>query len=147
MTHEFRFDDLDNATYAVERAARRAEDAKAELHAIVGEGESVGGHVRVTTDVSGRVLSIRLNPRVMKRGSGDLADELMVAIRRAQDDSDAQRERLMSGVLDAADASLDAFAGRSRRGFDGIVDAHSRAMEESEAGLNEVIRRIEDDLA
>ncbi|TDD24774.1 YbaB/EbfC family nucleoid-associated protein [Nonomuraea diastatica] len=147
MTHEFKFEDLDNATYAVERAARRAEDAKAELDAIVGEGESVGGHVRVTTDVSGRVLSIRLNPRVMKRGSGDLADELMVAIRRAQDDSDAQRERLMSGVLDAADPSLDAFAGRSRRGFDGIVDAHSRAMEESEARLNEVIRRIEDDLA
>ncbi|MEO3890744.1 YbaB/EbfC family nucleoid-associated protein [Nonomuraea sp. B5E05] len=146
MGHEFTFEELDNATYAMERAARRVEDAKAELDAIVGEGVSAGGHVRVTTDVSGRMLSIRLDPRVMKRGSGELADELMVAVRRAQDDGDAQRERLMSGVLDGAEPSLDAFDGRSRRGFDGIVDAHSRAMDESEAKLNEVIRRIENDL-
>ncbi|MEQ4715251.1 YbaB/EbfC family nucleoid-associated protein [Nonomuraea sp. B19D2] len=49
---------MDNAAYAVERAARRVQDARAELDVIVGEGESAEGNVRITTDASGRVLSI-----------------------------------------------------------------------------------------
>lgn len=145
MAHEFRFEDLDNATYDVEQSARRVQDARGELDAIVGSGESAEGNVRITTDVSGRVLSIHLDPRAMKLGSRDLADELLVAVRRAQDDSDAQRERIMSGALGTSEWSVDSFAERSHRQFDKIVDNHRRVLDESEARLSEIIQRIEED--
>ncbi|MDH2427931.1 YbaB/EbfC family nucleoid-associated protein [Sphaerisporangium sp. TRM90804] len=85
-----------------ERAAKIlawVEDGQHEVDAIIGVGEAGDGQVKVTTTAEGRVREVTLAPRAMRLDSESLADELLLAVRRAQDDAENATRRLMQDAL------------------------------------------------
>ncbi|MEU7895538.1 YbaB/EbfC family nucleoid-associated protein [Nonomuraea sp. NPDC049152] len=111
---DFRFDSDDFDPDALERVSREAEqtmrrlaDVEGELGEIRGAGTGADGLIGVVTDGNGRVEKIELNPRVMRLDSPTLAEELMKAIRDAQDDG----ERKARELLNEATGSMKFFQG------------------------------------
>ncbi|MGP3960169.1 YbaB/EbfC family nucleoid-associated protein [Nonomuraea sp. 3N208] len=117
----------------MERIAREAEEAmrrlaglQERLGAVRGSGTAAGGQIVVEVDSSLRIDSIRLNPRVMRMASQDLADELLRAVNAAQDDCAQQTNDLIAetGVKPAVDEAE--FQAMERR----LNEAHAAFIKE-----------------
>ncbi|WP_329085312.1 MULTISPECIES: YbaB/EbfC family nucleoid-associated protein [unclassified Streptosporangium] len=134
----FRLDDLERVAEDAEQVRRRAEVARRELEDITGEGESANGRVRAFTGATGRLLEIRLDPRVMEMGSQDLAEEVTLAVRRAQEDGDYKRERMLRDVLGSSALSTEELVDP----FQEISSAFSRSLDEREARVREAAREV-----
>ncbi|MFI7639454.1 YbaB/EbfC family nucleoid-associated protein [Nonomuraea sp. NPDC049400] len=96
---EYDPDDLIQITEQAERDSRRLQAAQREIQTISGVGEGAGGKVRVRADADGRIAQISLDPLIMKLSSQDLAEEVVLAVRRAQEDSAMQRERVVRDAV------------------------------------------------
>ncbi|GGP10710.1 YbaB/EbfC family nucleoid-associated protein [Nonomuraea glycinis] len=93
----------------VERAEEQAERVEAlltelagqdELLAeIVGTGRGDGGHVHAAVAADGRVLKVAIEPRAVREGSEALADEIVLTVRRAQQDALRQVDSLVRESL------------------------------------------------
>ncbi|MEU0480969.1 YbaB/EbfC family nucleoid-associated protein [Streptosporangium sp. NPDC006013] len=132
----FRFEDLDRLVEDAEQVRYRAEVARRELDEVTGEGESANGRVRARTGAAGLLLEVRLDPRVMEMGSQDLAEEVTLAVRRAQQDGDYKREQVLRDVLGPSGLSTEELTDP----FKEISDAFGRSMDEREARVRDVGR-------
>ncbi|MEV0591346.1 YbaB/EbfC family nucleoid-associated protein [Nonomuraea cavernae] len=74
-------------------------DGQRELDEITGTGEAADGQVKATTAVDGLVREIVITPRAMRLDSRSLAEHLMLAVGRAQDDAERQSRQLMTDAL------------------------------------------------
>jgi DNA-binding protein YbaB len=68
----------------------QAHDLSRQMQEIRGSGEAAEGLVQVEVTAAGRVTDLRLNPRVMRLDSQTLAEEILAAIGRANDDAARQ---------------------------------------------------------
>ncbi|QYC45531.1 hypothetical protein Nocox_39940 [Nonomuraea coxensis DSM 45129] len=75
------------------------DDGQRELDEIIGAGEAADGQVKATAAVDGTVREIVITPRAMRLDSRSLAEQLMLAVTRAQDDAERQSRRLMADAL------------------------------------------------
>ncbi|MEV7011073.1 YbaB/EbfC family nucleoid-associated protein [Streptosporangium sp. NPDC051022] len=140
---DFRFDpadfdpeDLERMAGEADRTLRRLAGVQGELGGIRGTGTGADGMIGAVTDGSGRLERIDLNPRVMRLESRALAEELLKAVRAAQDDGERQvRELLgeaMGGMgLPAEPLDLDEIEARLRRSH----DSYAHVMRERSTGL------------
>ncbi|WP_406318238.1 YbaB/EbfC family nucleoid-associated protein [Streptosporangium sp. NBC_01639] len=133
-------DDLVRITDEAEKGQRLLRNAQREIAAIKGEGESASGKVRARVDTDGRLVDVRLDPRATKLSSMDLAEEITLAVQRAQDDAARQRER---AFRDAVGAPLPD-AAQVLEQFDETMQTFSRAMNGHEARLDQILREMND---
>jgi DNA-binding protein YbaB len=133
-------DDLTRIIDETEKGQRRFRDAQSEISTIKGAGESADGKVRVRVDAGARLIDVRLDPRVMKLSSADLAEEFTRAVQRAQDDATLQRERVF---LDTVGTPLPS-AEHVLEQFDETMQTFSRAMNGHEAHLHQLLREMDD---
>ncbi|SDQ57752.1 YbaB/EbfC family nucleoid-associated protein [Thermostaphylospora chromogena] len=92
----------ENLERDIERAAeieKWLESGQRELEAVVGCGETAGGRVKATVTAYGRVREIVITPRAMRVGSHALAEEILLAIRRAQQDAEQKSRQLVNDAL------------------------------------------------
>ncbi|GAA3829711.1 hypothetical protein GCM10022226_58210 [Sphaerisporangium flaviroseum] len=85
-----------------ERAAKILawlEDGERELETVVGEGAAGDGQIRVTATASGRVREVTLTRRAMRLDSVSLAEEVLLAVHRAQDDAERKSHQLVGDAL------------------------------------------------
>ncbi|MFC4534539.1 YbaB/EbfC family nucleoid-associated protein [Sphaerisporangium dianthi] len=85
-----------------ERAARIlawVEEGQHELETIVGEGEAADGQIKVVTGSDGLVRDVMITRRAMRLDSGSLAEELLAAVHRAQDDAESKGRELLNEAL------------------------------------------------
>ncbi|MEQ4718183.1 YbaB/EbfC family nucleoid-associated protein [Nonomuraea sp. B19D2] len=132
-------DDVMQITEQAEWDDRRLQSAQREIQTISGVGEGADGKVRVRADADGRIAQISLDPRVMKLSSQDLAEAVVLAVRRAQEDSAMQCERV---VRDAV-GELPATPEQALEQFDRTLDTFSRAMDEHEFRLDQIFREMD----
>jgi DNA-binding protein YbaB len=121
---------------AKESLARVQESARAFTEA-VGEGEAGDGLVTVRIAASGKVDDLRLDPRVMRQASEDLADLIKEAMEAAHDDLQAKL------AADGPAAELVAMARRMKEGpgsFGGMLD---NLHNEMRTRLNEAMAAME----
>jgi len=81
---------------------------------IVGAGAGDHGHVRATAAADGRVLEVTLGPRAVREGSHALAEEILLAVRRAQEDAQRQADDLVRESLRKVFPGADPAALRER---------------------------------
>ena len=101
----FELDPRDIRPQDVERAEEQAERVEAlltelagqdeRLAEIVGTGRGDGGHVHAAVAADGRVLKVAVEPRAVREGSEALADEIVLTVRRAQQDALRQVDSLV----------------------------------------------------
>jgi DNA-binding protein YbaB len=120
--------ELERISKESEQALHRLNEIQRQLTEIRGTGTAAGGQVVVEADHSGRIASIRLDPRIMKLSSKDLADELLRAINSAQDDCTRQAQELIAGTGAPAAVDEAAFEELDRRLRD-ARDVFERQME------------------
>jgi DNA-binding protein YbaB len=96
-------EELERVGREAEETLRRLSGLQERLGAIRGEGSAAGGQIAVSADNAGRIVSINLNPRIMRMASEDLADELLRAVTAAQDDCARQAQDLLADA--GADSS------------------------------------------
>ncbi|TXK36012.1 YbaB/EbfC family nucleoid-associated protein [Nonomuraea sp. C10] len=79
--------------------ARRAEEAAAEWSARRFTGRADEGRVVATTDALGVLLDLRIHPVSRSRlDARRLADEILAAITRAEEEAENARSRLLPGL-------------------------------------------------
>ncbi|RCG31021.1 YbaB/EbfC family DNA-binding protein [Sphaerisporangium album] len=90
----------------LERDAERAakimawvEEARDELESIVGEGEAGEGQIKVTTTADGLVRDVVVTRRAMRLDSRTLAEQLLLAVGRAQDDAERRGRAMLDEAL------------------------------------------------
>ncbi|MFI7635670.1 YbaB/EbfC family nucleoid-associated protein [Nonomuraea sp. NPDC049400] len=93
-------DDLERVAREADQALRQLSGLQDRLDTVRGTGTSADGLVVASADGSGRIDSIKLNPRAMRMASEELAEALLRAINAAQDDCARQTNGLIadSGV-------------------------------------------------
>lgn len=91
--------DLEREAESAEKILAWMGDGRRELDEITGTGEAANGQVMATTAADGTVREIVITPRAMRLDSQSLAEELMLAVGRAQDDAERQGRRLMTDAL------------------------------------------------
>ncbi|MFC4115564.1 YbaB/EbfC family nucleoid-associated protein [Nonomuraea zeae] len=79
-----------------EREVARLAEAAEGLRDIVGKGESRSGLATAVVDADGRLRSVTLSPRVLRMDVAALAEEVVQAVRQAQDDQDRQARELLA---------------------------------------------------
>ncbi|GAA3527013.1 hypothetical protein GCM10022419_002220 [Nonomuraea rosea] len=79
-----------------ERELSRLADAAAGLRDIIGKGESRSGLATAVVDADGRLQSLTLSPRVLRMDVGALAEEVVQAVRQAQENQDRQARELLA---------------------------------------------------
>ncbi|WP_113701009.1 YbaB/EbfC family nucleoid-associated protein [Nonomuraea lactucae] len=99
--------DVAEAQRQAEAARALLTDQESVLEEIVGEGGGDGGHVRATAAADGRVLEVVIDPRAMSEGSEALGEQILLAVRRAQDDAGRQAGALLRESLREALPSVD----------------------------------------
>jgi DNA-binding protein YbaB len=119
-------EDLERVAREADQALRRLADVQERLGEVRGTGTAADGQIVVGADASGRIDSIRLNPRVMRMASHELATELLRAVNAAQDDCARQANALIAEA--GVDTSVDqaAFEAMERR----LLEAHDAFMKE-----------------
>ncbi|MFI6908983.1 YbaB/EbfC family nucleoid-associated protein [Nonomuraea sp. NPDC050394] len=98
-----------------------------------GDGVAADGQVRAVAGPDGRLHELRLNPRVMRMASEDLAREILSAVNAALDDLRAN----VPG-LEAADPR------RLAETMGGTHDSVLERLEEFADGVELVVRRLEE---
>ncbi|MFC6082704.1 YbaB/EbfC family nucleoid-associated protein [Sphaerisporangium aureirubrum] len=91
--------DLERDAEHAARITAWIEEGQADLEEVVGEGDAADGQVTVTTTSGGRVRDVTVTPRAMRLDSRTLAEEIMAAVGRAQDDADRKCTRLVNEAL------------------------------------------------
>jgi DNA-binding protein YbaB len=135
----FRLEDLEQVAEYSEQTWRRVEIVRGELERIVGVGESAGGRVVARADAGGRLIEVTLDPRAMELSSRDLGEEITLAVRRAQDDSERQSAEVVREGSGETMASPDEIMER----FQDVAAAFNRAMDEREARVDDILRDID----
>ncbi|MFI6457579.1 YbaB/EbfC family nucleoid-associated protein [Streptosporangium amethystogenes] len=69
------------------------------LNDLTGRGEAAGEMIQAVTDSAGRLLTLTLNPRVMRMDSRQLAEELCLAVQRAQLDGERKTREVVGEAL------------------------------------------------
>ncbi|MGS2644630.1 YbaB/EbfC family nucleoid-associated protein [Streptosporangium sp. LJ11] len=98
-----------------------------------GEGRAADGRVSATVSPQCRLTSLKVDPRIMRMGSRELCDLIMVAVNAALDDLRANIEAGHEHVDVAALA----------RALEGVQDASMRKMNALTHEIGDLARRIE----
>ncbi|MEV4892035.1 YbaB/EbfC family nucleoid-associated protein [Nonomuraea sp. NPDC055795] len=115
------------------QALEQAEEAPAGA-VFQGDGVAADGQVRAVAGPDGRLHELRLNPRVMRMASEDLAREILSAVNAALDDLRAN----VPGLAEAADPR------RLAQTMGGTRDSVLGRLEEFADGVELVVRRLEE---
>lgn len=90
----------------LEQDARRAErieswlaDGEREIEAVTGRGRAADGRIQAVTTAHGLVREVVIEPRAMRLPSRTLAEELLLALRRAQEDAEQQCRQMVNDAL------------------------------------------------
>ncbi|MCX5118591.1 YbaB/EbfC family nucleoid-associated protein [Micromonospora sp. NBC_00362] len=88
-----------------------------------GCGTAADGLVEAVVTGYGRLESLEIDPRLLRRGTGAIAAHVIEAVRAAQDDELRQRQELLGGDVDQAATrrQLEAVAAEAWRGLDGMI--------------------------
>lgn len=88
-----------------------------------GRGTAADGLVEAVVAGYGRLESLEIDPRLLRRGTGAIAGHVIEAVRAAQDDELRQRQELLGGDVDQAATrrQLEAVAAEAWRGLDGMI--------------------------
>ncbi|WP_431915727.1 YbaB/EbfC family nucleoid-associated protein [Nonomuraea jabiensis] len=89
-------DDVDKLLRDNERELTRLAAAAAELQLITGKGESRSGLTTAVVDADGRLQSVVFSPRVLRLDVRTLAEEVVQAVRQAQEDQGRQAQELLA---------------------------------------------------
>lgn len=124
-----------------EESLRRLADMTDELDSITGKGKSRSGMVEAVVDNGGRLDRIELEPRAMRLSSAELSEEIVEAVRAAQDSAQRQGEELLAQAMggDAARFPLDLDA--LQRQTKDIQDSFSMSVESSLTEIERLTRR------
>lgn len=104
---DIREQDVDRAAEQAGRLEALLAEQEERLAGIVGTGTGDRVQVKASAAVDGRVLEVVLGPQAAREGSHALAEEILLAVRRAQDDTRRQAEALLSAAVQEAVPGLD----------------------------------------
>ncbi|MFG2077419.1 YbaB/EbfC family nucleoid-associated protein [Nonomuraea maritima] len=93
---DFTEHDVDELLRENEWELRRLAEASANLRHVSGKGESRSGLTSAVVDADGRLRSVTFSPRVLRLDTAALAEEVVQAVRQAQDDQDRQARELLA---------------------------------------------------
>jgi len=124
--------------YPDDATLRLMEDGLSDL---TGEGTAAGEMIRVVTDSAGRLLTLTLNPRVMRLDSQELAEELCAAVQRAQADGERKTRELVGGILGSSASEQLPDRTRFWNDLQEMRESFDRSMTEQE---ERVARRLQD---
>ncbi|TDD09945.1 YbaB/EbfC family DNA-binding protein [Nonomuraea deserti] len=82
----------------VEQMVRESLAARDRDRDIVGVGESADRMVRARADAEGAIVSLALDPRVMRRDAGRLAEDVAAVLSAAQRDAQRQAQEILDGA-------------------------------------------------
>jgi hypothetical protein len=99
-----------------------------------GSGEALDGQVRASV-TGGRLVSLTVEPRLMRLPSGDLCEQIMVAVNAALDDA-----RAAPGADAASPAPVDPQALASQ--LRGVQEQSLRQMSTFSTAMNELLARM-----
>ncbi|MEU6426082.1 YbaB/EbfC family nucleoid-associated protein [Microbispora sp. NPDC046973] len=94
-----RGDDLEQDAERAARIEAWLEDGQREIEAVTGHGRAADGRIQVVTTAYGQVREVVIEPRAMRLPSRTLAEELLLALRRAQQDAERQTRQMVSDAL------------------------------------------------
>ncbi|TQS26070.1 YbaB/EbfC family nucleoid-associated protein [Microbispora sp. KK1-11] len=92
-------DDLEQDAERAARIEAWLEDGQREIEAVTGHGRAADGRIKVVTTVYGQVREVVIEPRAMRLPSRTLAEELLLALHRAQQDAERQSRQMVSDAL------------------------------------------------
>ncbi|GAA4940458.1 DNA-binding protein YbaB [Nonomuraea thailandensis] len=136
-SRDFNPDDLDGLLRDSERSLRELTSMIGELQSISGAGESRSGAVTATVDANGRLDQLKLAPRASRMELDELTEEIVQAVRAAQDDQTRRTMALIPVSPQLGNVSLEEIQHR----FDEIQDSFTRDMHERMADLEAIRRR------
>ncbi|MEO3886518.1 YbaB/EbfC family nucleoid-associated protein [Nonomuraea sp. B5E05] len=96
-------DDVDAPVRQGDQLMARMEAAQNDLDKIVGTGKGPSRHVTASVDQEGRILDVTFDPRAMRLGSRDLADEVLAAIGAACADAERQTDEVLREAIPGYD--------------------------------------------
>jgi DNA-binding protein YbaB len=79
-----------------QRLLARTQEVQANLGELTGSAEVLDGFVKATVDCAGRPTGLTLAPRVLRRGSEELAEAILAAFGAAYDDLSRQSAELIA---------------------------------------------------
>ncbi|MFI6596337.1 YbaB/EbfC family nucleoid-associated protein [Nonomuraea sp. NPDC050536] len=123
-----------------EESLRRLAGMTDELASVTGKGESRSGLVGAVVDNGGRLDQIELEPRAMRMSSAELSEEIVEAVRAAQDSVQRQSEELLAQAMGSAEAGLPDMDKLQRQTKD-IQDSFALSVENSLAEIDRLTRR------
>ncbi|GAA3242645.1 hypothetical protein GCM10020216_069410 [Nonomuraea helvata] len=88
--------DMDELLKANERELARLAAVADDLRSISGKGESRSGLTTAVVDADGRLQRVTFSPRVLRLDLAALAEEVVQAVRQAQEDQDRQAQELLA---------------------------------------------------
>ncbi|MEU7896854.1 YbaB/EbfC family nucleoid-associated protein [Nonomuraea sp. NPDC049152] len=89
-------EDLDRVILDTERQMRDVLAAMNGLSEITGAGESRSGLVHATVDAEGKLTDVKLSGRAMRLEGHELAEEIIEAVRAAQENHDSNARSLFA---------------------------------------------------
>ncbi|MET8050333.1 YbaB/EbfC family nucleoid-associated protein [Streptosporangium sp. NPDC005286] len=111
------------------------------LSDLTGKGEAADEMIQAVTDSAGRLMTLTLNPRVMRMDSQKLAEELCLAVQRAQADGERKTRELVGGVLGSPIPENLTDRTQFWDGLRGLRESFDRSMTER---AEKVARRLQD---
>ncbi|UBU14587.1 YbaB/EbfC family nucleoid-associated protein [Nonomuraea gerenzanensis] len=136
-SRDFNPDDLDSLLRDSERSLRELTSMIGELQSISGAGESRSGAVTATVDANGRLDQLKLAARASRMELDELTEEIVQAVRAAQDDQTRKTMALIPVSPQLTGVSVEEI----QRRFDEIQDSFTRDMHERMADLEAIRRR------
>ncbi|WP_049570641.1 YbaB/EbfC family nucleoid-associated protein [Nonomuraea sp. SBT364] len=97
---EYNEHDVDELLRENERELGRLAEAAAALREITGRGESRSGLTTATVDAAGRLQDVSFSPRIMRLDAAAVAEEVVQAVRQAQEDQDRQARAHLGVPMD-----------------------------------------------
>ena len=90
---------LDGLLQHAREAQQRAEQIRQRRDELKVVGESDDGMVRATVDGAGQVVELSIDPRAMRKGSEDLAETVLAAIRQGYGEYQARADELAGEAI------------------------------------------------
>lgn len=91
--------DLDQDAERAARIEAWLEDGQREIEAVTGHGRAADGRIQAVTTAYGQVREVVIEPRAMRLPSRTLAEEVLLAVHRAQQDAERQSRQMVSDAL------------------------------------------------
>ena len=111
------------------------------LSDLTGKGEAADAMIQAVTDSAGRLLKLTLNPRVMRMDSQKLAEELCLAVQRAQQDGERRTRELVGEALGSPAPGNPTDRAQFWDGLRGLRESFDQSMTER---VEKVARRLQD---